>query len=129
MIKQKQKKQKDPRHKNRQKIVQELFSWSFHPNQDLSKKTKKILNQAEKIDEEISQSAPKWPIKKINRIDLAILRLAIYELKYEPKIPVKVAINEAVELAKEFGAENSPSFINGVLGDIYDKSKKIRKNN
>lgn len=112
---------KDPRHKKRQKIIQELFSWSFHPKQELSSKTKKILSKAENIDREIKQSAPKWPIKKVNKIDLAILRLAIYELKYDAKIPTKVAINEAVELAKEFGGENSAGFVNGVLGDIYDR--------
>ncbi len=115
------KRKKDPRHKKRQQIIKELFSWSFHPQQDLSSKTKKILTKTEKIDQNISRSAPKWPIKKINKIDLAILRLAVYELMYEPKIPAKVAINEAVELAKDFGGENSPSFINGVLGDVYER--------
>lgn len=118
---------KDPRHKKRQQVIQELFSWSFHPHQQLSDKTKNILSKAEKIDQEISQSAPKWPIKKINKIDLAILRLAIYELMYEPKVPIKVAINEAVELAKEFGGENSPSFVNGVLGSVYERLKNVKK--
>ncbi len=117
----KQKSKKDPRHKKRQQIVKELFGWSFHPHQELSSKTKKILTETENIDKEISQSAPKWPIKKINKIDLSILRLAIYELKYDRKVPAKVAINEAVELAKEFGGENSPGFVNGVLGDVYNR--------
>lgn len=120
MSKQKKTK-KDPRHKKRQRIIQELFSWSFHPHQNLSDEAKDILNKTEKIDQQISQSAPKWPIEKINKIDLAILRLATYELKYKPKVPIKVVINEAIELAKEFGGENSPGFINGVLGDIYEK--------
>lgn len=70
------------------------------------------------------EAAPKWPIEKINRIDLAILRLAVWELFYKRKTPPKVAIDEAIELAKEFGAENSPSFINGVLGTIFKKKEK-----
>lgn len=64
-----------------------------------------------------------WPVEKLNRIDLAILRLAIYELGNE-KIPPKVVIDEAVELAKEFGSENSSSFVNGVLGTIYKDAGK-----
>jgi transcription antitermination protein NusB len=119
----KQKKKIDPRHKKRQKIIRELFSWSFLPHQELSSKTKNILKKSEDIDKEIKLSAPKWPISKINKIDLAILRLAVYELKYNPQLPTKVAINEAVELGKEYGSENSPSFINGVLGDVYDRLK------
>jgi len=63
-----------------------------------------------------------WPVDKLNKIDLAILRLAIYELERK-KTPPKVIIDEAVELAKEFGGENSPSFINGVLGTIYKEAK------
>lgn len=110
----------DKRHKKRQKIIQELFSWSFHPRQKLSEKTKSILAKSEDIDKQITKSAPKWPIEKINKIDLAILRLAIYEIEFDKEVPVKVAINEAVELAKEFGGENSPGFVNGVLGDIIN---------
>jgi N utilization substance protein B len=119
----KKQKKADPRHKERQRIVKELFSWSFNPHQDFSEKSQEIINKLSNIDSQIKRSAPKWPLNKINRIDLAILRLSIYELKYSKKIPPKVAINEAVELAKEYGSENSPSFINGVLGDIYSKTK------
>ena len=70
-----------------------------------------------------------WPIEKINRIDLAILHLSIYELLNE-KTPPKVVIDEAVELAKEFGSEASGSFVNGVLGTVYEKLEKgeIKKN-
>lgn len=70
------------------------------------------------IDEIIEKCASEWPISKINKIDLAILRLAIYELAFPTKTPPKVIIDEAVELAKEFGSENSPAFINGVLGTV-----------
>lgn len=81
----------------------------------------KILAKKESIDEKIGLAAPIWPVEKLNRIDLAILRLAVYELE-NSQAPPKVVIDEAVELAKEFGAESSPSFVNGVLGTIY-KSK------
>ncbi len=121
----KKQKKADPRHKKRQKIVRELFSWSFNPNQEFSEKAHKVIGKLSEIDGQIKKSAPKWPLKKINKIDLAILRLSTYELKHSKKIPPKVAINEAVELAKEYGGENSPSFINGVLGDIYSR---IRNN-
>ncbi len=76
------------------------------------------------IDKEITSSAPEWPLERINKIDLAILRLAVYELLIQKKEPPKVIIDEAVELAKEFGSENSAAFINGVLGNIL----KIREN-
>ena len=66
----------------------------------------------------IAKAAPEWPIEKLNKSDLAILRLAVYELTIEKKEPVKVIIDEAIELAKELGSENSSSFVNGVLGTI-----------
>lgn len=70
------------------------------------------------LDEKIQSAAPEWPVDKIAKIDLAILRLAIYELLIEKKEPPKVIIDEAIELAKEFGNDNSPKFVNGVLGTI-----------
>jgi transcription antitermination protein NusB len=76
-----------------------------------------ILNQ-EKIDEQIRHFATAWPLDQMAVIDRNILRLAIYELLHNNKVPVKVAINEAVELAKSFGADSSPRFINGVLSSI-----------
>jgi hypothetical protein len=108
----------DPRHQNRRDIVKILFAESFTKQPSPSPVIKKILVEIPEIDEEIKKSAPAWPIDKLNRIDLAILRLAVYELN-EKSTPPKVVIDEAVELAKEFGSENSPSFINGVLGTIY----------
>ncbi len=122
---QKKKKSKtDPRHKKRQEIIQNLFSWDFNEKTKLLPKAKKIIKKQEKIDQIIKDCAPKWPLSKINRIDLAILRLAIYELCFDPEVPTKVAIDEAVELAKEFGAEGSPGFVNGVLGAAYEKLEK-----
>lgn len=72
-----------------------------------------------KIDKIITKAAPAWPIDKINKIDLAILRFAVYELM-EKVTPQKVVIDEAVEIAKEYGSESSSSFVNGVLGTIYE---------
>lgn len=109
---------KDPRHKARREIVKALFAESFTHQDELSKNIKKILSKKKSLDNKIKKAAPTWPIDKLNRIDLAILRLAVYEMQ-DKKIPPKVIIDEAVELAKEFGSEASPSFINGVLGTIY----------
>ncbi len=119
----------DPRHKRRRKTIKTLFAWGFHQDNPLTLRAKKVIKKIKIIDQIIIQCAPKWPLEKINRIDLAILRLAIYELYFDPKVPDKVAIDEAVELAKEFGSENSPSFINGVLGTAYKlKVEKERQN-
>ena len=70
------------------------------------------------IDEEISAHAKDWSIGRIAKVDLSILRLAVYELLYEKGIPVGATVNEAVEIAKEFGGEKSAGFINGVLGAV-----------
>jgi len=108
----------DPRHKKRREIVKVLFAESFTNQKTSNQEVKKIIKDLKKIDERIEKSAPQWPIDKINRIDLAVLRLAVYELN-QANNPPKVIIDEAVELAKEFGSENSGSFVNGVLGTIY----------
>jgi len=92
-----------------------------------------IENQG-KIDSMITPAAPEWPLDQIAKIDRAILRMSIYELLIKKDVPPKVAINEAVELAKEFGGENSSKFINGVLGtifrqsDLYDPKEDKRAN-
>ena len=77
-----------------------------------------VVQNREKIDEQIRHFASAWPLDQIAVVDRNILRLAIYELLHNNKVPVKVAINEAVELAKSFGADSSPRFINGVLSSI-----------
>lgn len=82
--------------------------------------TKGILKQQEPLDSKIQPIAPDWPIDQIARIDRNILRMGLYELSYLADIvPPKVAINEAVELAKAFGSDNSSKFVNGVLGTAY----------
>jgi len=107
----------DPRHRKRQGIVKELFAYSFSNLQKL-KFSCKVAENIKAIDSYISKSAPAFPIDKLNKIDLAILRLAVFELIIEKSEPPKVVIDEAVELAKEFGSDNSSKFVNGVLGTI-----------
>ena len=70
------------------------------------------------IDERIEANSHKWSRDRISRVALAVLRLAVYEMLYEDTVPVSVAINEAVELAKQYGGEEDASFVNGVLGGI-----------
>ena len=77
-----------------------------------------ILRHRKKIDALIATSAPAWTLPKVNKVDLAILRLATWERIIEKKTPQKVVIDEAVELAKQFGAQASPGFVNGVLGSL-----------
>ena len=77
-----------------------------------------VLTNKEKLDNMIQINAPAWPVAQLAAIDRNILRLAIFEILINNKVPVKAAINEAVELAKTFGSDNSPKFINGVLGAI-----------
>lgn len=108
----------DPRHTKRQEIVQSLFAQSFTKQPTNNKTLIDILSKIVKIDKEINKIAPEFPIDKINKVDLAILRLGVYELTIAKKEPPKVIIDEAIELAKEFGGESSPAFINGALGEL-----------
>ena len=77
-----------------------------------------VVQNREKIDRNIKSFAPAWPVGQIPVVDRNILRLAIFEILLNNKVPVKVAINEAVELAKTFGSDNSSKFVNGVLGSV-----------
>lgn len=118
----------DPRHLKRRETIKLLFAEGYTHQDNLTELAKKIISKKEKIDQEITKAAPTWPIDKLNRIDLAILRLSVYELE-NTDTPPKVVIDEAVELAKELGSENSGSFINGVLGTIYkERVEKADKN-
>ncbi len=81
-----------------------------------------VLKHQAAIDQVIAPAAPEWPVEQIAKIDKIILRIGVYELMIKRDVPPKVAINEAVELAKTFGGENSSKFINGVLGTIYRNS-------
>lgn len=106
--------------------MQELFSYGF--NKGLKPgggKFRKILSRIGEIDKSIELSAPKWTVDKINHLDLAILRLAVFELMIEKKNPPKVIVDESVELAKEYGSEASPGFINGALGKLITDNKLL----
>ena len=105
----------DPRHMRRAKIIQGLFQYSYTNNTEGFDQAQPIISKLESIDRIIKQAAPEWPLDKLNRVDLAILRLSIWELINQDN-PEKVIIDEAIELAKEFGSDNSSKFINGALG-------------
>jgi len=132
------------RHLSRSVAMQSLYEWDFHGKVDteLEKITEKNIEEFGKglesydfiwaivngvkenldvIDKIIEKTAPEWPINQINILDRNVLRIGIFELLYENKdeVPPKVAINESIELAKNFGGENSRKFINGVLGTVY----------
>ena len=77
-----------------------------------------VIQNKDEIDFKIQSFAPAWPIEQLAIIDRNILRLAIFEILFDNKVPVKVAISEAVELAKSFGGGNSSKFVNGVLGSV-----------
>ena len=77
-----------------------------------------VTEKTEELDEYISKFSNGWKIKRIPKVNVAILRLAIYEMKYENEVPVSVAINEAVELAKKYSGKEDASFINGILGSV-----------
>ena len=77
-----------------------------------------VSNNLEKIDEIIFSNLKGWTIERISKVDLAILRLAIYEIKYDKNVPYKVSVNEAVEIAKKYGEDKSQSFVNGLLAKV-----------
>lgn len=129
----------DPRHEARRLALGALFEWSFlsgdlgkafehveeeiNPEQAdrrLARSTiQGVVENLETIDKIIASAAPEWPIEKIAKIDLIALRIAVYELYFTTTaVPPKVAIDEAIELAKEFGGDNSGKFVNGVLGTV-----------
>lgn len=88
-----------------------------------------IDGKVKELDKILHPLAPEWPIDQIARMDRIVLRMGVYELTYENDTPPKVVINEAVELAKSFGGENSSKFINGVLGTfLRQKEEKTTKN-
>ena len=77
-----------------------------------------VAENHDRIDDTIRKTAPAWPLDQIAAVDRNILRLAIYEILIDNKVPMRAAINEAVELAKQYGGESSPKFVNGVLGSV-----------
>ena len=83
-------------------------------------RVEEIFSKIEEIDKMIEDVTEGWKINRISKVDLTIMRLAYYEMKIDEDIPVGVAINEAVELAKKFGGDDSPSFVNGILAKLVD---------
>lgn len=129
------------RHLARAIALQSLYEWDFHagkpdageiltrnldefaPNLDekefAQKLVKGVTDNQDEIDATITKFAPDWPLPKITTVDRNVLRIGTYELRYDQEIPSKVAINEAIELAKTFGGESSGKFVNGVLGAVF----------
>ena len=108
------------------KMLEEIIAYNFKafaPEFNDHSFTEKIIlgvtKKLKKIDGYITKYAPEWPIEQITNVDRNILRVGIYELVFDLDIPAKVAINEAIEIAKAFGGESSGKFVNGVLGSIY----------
>jgi len=85
-----------------------------------------VFDRRQQIDSVIDNFLRDWDLNRINKIDLAIMRLAIYEMLCEPDVPLGTAVNEAVELAKEYGSDDSPSFVNGILGNV-SRSIKVER--
>lgn len=141
------------RHLSRSIAMQSLYEWDFNEfSKDLREITEKniqefgsgleefdliwelisgVQEKKEFIDSIIVKTAPEWPLPQINILDRNILRIGIYELIFGNKesVPPKVAINEAIELAKNFGGESSRKFVNGVLGTVYRELSKEEENN
>ena len=124
----------------RESIFQLLFMTEFNPSEEMGEqkelyldgienlqekdqayiqdKFEKIRDKITEIDEILNQASKGWKTSRMGKVDLTILRLASYDVLFDEDVPAKVAINEAVELAKKFGGDDSPSFINGVLGKV-----------
>ena len=123
----------------REWIFQTLFRMEFHDKEEYEKqlemifeteemreedktyaknKVLDIIAHIEEIDAEINEVAKGWKTSRMAKVDLTIMRLAVYEIRYEEDIPTKVAINEAVEMAKKYGTDTSSSFVNGILAKI-----------
>ena len=125
----------DPRHLRRVKLMQQLFTQTFgaQPLPAAQDETvydpiiADIIQLLPQIDQQLQEVAPERPLRDINKVDLAILRLIVFE-SLSKKTPKKVLIDEAVELAKEFGTESSPKFINGVLGQLLMSPASLNRN-
>lgn len=133
------------RHLSRTILVQALYEWDFRKHEDVGPIVQRGIDTFQNevdgefvqaiaegvvatlpdLDTLISTYAPEWPLEQIAVIDKTLLRASVYELKYTDDAPPKVVINEAVELAKTFGGENSARFINGVLGSVYRNDPKF----
>lgn len=91
----------------------------------VSERVYDILSKLNEIDSDIEEASESWTVSRMSKIDLSIMRLAYYEMRFDESVPLQVAINEAVEIAKLYGGDNSPSFINGVLGKLAKNGKCV----
>ncbi len=102
--------------------IKDFFSgedaFTDEEKQSVGNKVLAVTQLVDEIDEALNAVSVGWKVKRMSRVDLTILRLAYYEIKYDDKVPVPTAINEAVELAKSYGEESSPSFVNGILAKV-----------
>ena len=99
-------------------LFDEEESCSEKDKEYITKKFENIVDKITEIDAAVNEVAKGWKTTRMGKVDLTIIRLAVYEMKYEEDIPVKVAINEAVELAKQYGTDDSPAFVNGILAKL-----------
>lgn len=114
----------DLAHHDWNEVLERTIEWEQPPDETaayLRQLIEGISQHQRSIDREIELAAPAFPIAQLSPVDRNALRIAIYELRYAPDVPIKVAINEAVELAKRFGGESSGRFVNGVLGTVVDR--------
>ena len=117
---------------NSEKEMNEQVSLYFDTLEELSEKDQKymrekyahVLEHLKEIDALLNETSKGWKTKRMSRVDLTALRLAVYELKFDTDVPTGVAINEAVELAKRFGGDTSGSFVNGILGKIANSESE-----
>jgi N utilization substance protein B len=98
--------------------ISELEKPTIEEYSYLTSRFQAVIGKLEEIDVILSETSSGWKLNRMGKVDLTILRLAVYELRFDEDIPDKVAINEAVELAKKFGGDESPGFINGVLAKL-----------
>lgn len=87
----------------------------------LDERTNQIYTYLQELDEAINQVAEGWKTRRMSKVDLTIIRLALYEIREDDSVPEKVAINEAIELAKLYGGDGSPAFVNGILAKLVGK--------
>mgnify|MGYP002772695884 FL=1 len=92
--------------------------WKEKDKTYIFEKVEKISEKLEEIDAKINEVSEGWKTGRMGKVDLTLIRLAVYEMLYEEDVPAKVAINEAVELAKQYGTDNSPAFVNGILAKL-----------
>lgn len=99
--------------------VKDEFAPDFDDGGYIERQVRAVVDHREELDNMLEQFAPNWAVSSMTIIDRNILRLGVYELRYDESIPSRVAINEAIELGKTFGGEASGKFVNGVLGAVY----------